>query len=73
MPNIRPKYKKCDTVQIVNRHGDLWWGKIIRINNDEIYQVANDMVYDVREINKKGIHIVNGVPERSIIRKLIVR
>lgn len=73
MPNIRPKYKKGDTVQIVNRHGDLWWGKIIRINNDEIYQVANDMVYDVREINKKGIHIVNGVPERSIIRKLIVR
>ena len=73
MPIIRPKYKKGDTVQIVNRHGDLWWGKIIRINNDEIYQVANDMVYDVREINKKGIHIVNGVPERSIIRKLIVR
>ena len=73
MPNIRPKYKKGDTVQIVNRHGDLWWGKIIRINNDEIYQVANDMVYDVREINKKGIHIINGVPERSIMRKLIVR
>lgn len=73
MPSIKPKYKKGDTVQIVNRHGDLWWGKIIRINNDEIYQVANDVVYDVREINKKDIQIVNGVPERSIIRKLIVR
>jgi hypothetical protein len=73
MDSVKANYKKGDTVQIVDRHGDLWWGKIIRINNDELYQVANDVVYDVREINKKGIHIVNGVPERSIMRKLLVR
>lgn len=73
MYSIKPKYKKGDTVQIVDRHGDLWWCKIIRINNDELYQVANDVVYDVREINKKEIQILNGVPERSIIRKLIVK
>lgn len=73
MPKIKPKYKKGDTVQIVSRHGDLWWVKIIRINNDELYQVANDVVYDVRKINKKEIQIVNGVPERSIIRELIVK